>query len=539
MPDAPRFAAPGDVFGVSLPVYNRGGEDTRFSFEVETNGVRVCAASGLALAEDASTNVVLSLRAPREPGELAIRFVARGFGEVHVSEIALPVRPAVAWRETAGVAKLAPGETFEPQEGGRFVWREYDSPLGDLARAVEWLADYPHGCLEQTVSRVFPLLSAGGVLAGLGAKTDVPCAEVVRAGVARVASMVRERGFSMWPDVDCAPWDEEVSLYAAHFLVAAEKAGEKVPAYAAARTLSFLERRAVSTNDAVGAYALHTLALAGKPDKDRMLRLYDARDRLSLLSRARLAVAFAETGDRARARTLLANAASPSDVKEASFALAALLETDPSDARILPLVAYLRDRRDRARHAWGTTSENAHALLAIGGYYRFHPPAKGERFVAWRRLDLPDAAEAAAASNGLSVVRRLLTPEGNAVDPAALVCGDRIVSEIEIASADARELGDLVVEDLFAGAFEPIRGDEAPLPDWVMRSDARDDRMLVFSKRFSLPAGGKAVFRHPLRVVSPGRYTLPGVSVEAMYQPALNACSAPGTVVVRRPENVL
>ena len=70
--------------------------------------------------------------------------------------------------------------------------------------------------------------------------------------------------------------------------------------------------------------------------------------------------------------------------------------------------------------------------------------------------------------------------------------------------------------------------------DWVMRSDARDDRMLVFSKKFKLEANGKVEFYYPLRVVSAGDFVLPGPSVEGMYAPSLHARRAAGRVVVRR-----
>jgi uncharacterized protein YfaS (alpha-2-macroglobulin family) len=266
-----------------------------------------------------------------------------------------------------------------------------------------------------------------------------------------------------------------------------------------------------------------------------MFRMYDAKDRLSLLSRARLARAFVETGDRARAKTLLVNASSPSSVKEASFLLTALLNLDPDDKRVLPLVQYLQDRRDCGKHCWGTTEENAHALLAIGEYYRFKPPKAGERFVAWRKLELPKIEEVKAESNGLSVVRTFETPEGEPVDINKLKRGEMLYVKLEITSHETREIGDLVIEDLFASAMEPVF-DVSVWPvrgDWVMRSDARDDRMLVFSKRFSVKAGETIDFKYPMRVVSAGEFVLPGVSVEAMYFPTLNAKSSPVRIGIK------
>ena len=116
-----------------------------------------------------------------------------------------------------------------------------------------------------------------------------------------------------------------------------------------------------------------------------------------------------------------------------------------------------------------------------------------------------------------------------------------LVAELSVSTDVSRELSDLVIEDLFAGALEPVHGNqqawamstnEVAAAVWVMRSDARDDRMLVFSKRFRLEKGQRATFRYPLRVVSSGDYILPGPSVEAMYFPELRSKCAPGRIQV-------
>jgi uncharacterized protein YfaS (alpha-2-macroglobulin family) len=276
-----------------------------------------------------------------------------------------------------------------------------------------------------------------------------------------------------------------------------------------------------------------------------MFSLYDARDKLSLLSRARLARAFACASERNRALDLLANASAPASVKEAAFALIALLELGAENARVLPLVEYLNSKRERAKYSWGTTEENAHALLALGEFFRYHPPKKGEKFVSWRKLTLPDPRDVRDESNGIAIERRFFDAEGNPVDLGSLRRGQLLIVELSITTYDTRVLNDLVVEDLFAAAFEPVHGalpasftlppgDKAiPQADWVMRSDARDDRMLVFSKKFKLEKGREAKFRYPVRVVSAGDFVLPGPSVEGMYHPALRARRIPGRIVVR------
>jgi len=575
MPDAPRFVAPGDVFEATLPIYRRDG-DSRVEHVERVDGVieysisvgrNVVVAEGKVMLEkDGHTNIVVRLTAPEEPGEMGVAYSVKGLGEAHHERIILPVRPAVAWVETSGVKRgqelgvRSQGSGVRGQEsvvGGnpfeKYSENVYDSPVGQYEAALRWLAEYPHGCLEQTSSRMFPLIGAGGILASVSPAGP----DVVASGVKRVESMVRSIDFVMWPDCNYAPWDREVSLYAAHFLVEAEKNGYALNRLARDRVFSFLKRWAMSTNDTVSAYACQTLALAGNPEKDRMLRLYDASTNLTLLSRSRLARAFALTGDRRRAETLLAANVVPSSVKDAAFAVLALLEIDPDDARILPLISYLDGRRDRERFSWGTTGDNAHALLAIGAYYRHHPAKPGEKFVVWHKLSLPKPKDVRDESRGISIVRRYLTPEGGEADLSNLSLGEMLIAELAIKVDDTRELSDLVIEDLFPACFEPVHGGLVPqrasvdpsdprgtnegasahalVQDrWVMRSDARDDRMLVFSKKFTLAKGAEATFRYPVRVVSAGDYILPGPSVEAMYHPDLHARRAPSRISVKR-----
>ncbi len=540
-PDAPRFVAPDDRFDVTLPLHNRSGAAGEVKAKINDQTFRFM------LTKDASTNLIVRLIAPSAPGDFSIVYVAEGFGERHEQTIALPVRPAVAWVETAGVeAADAKSSHHQKKEGmstnsyERYSERIFDSPLGEYEAALRWLAEYRHGCLEQTCSRVFPLIAAGGILNAV--VTNAP--DAVAVGVRRVESMIRERDFVMWPDCGEAPWNREVSLYAAHFLVAAEKSGARVNAVAKRQVMKFLNKWVDGKDANVSAYAALVLAIAGEPEKDRMFRLYDDRAKLSALARSRLALAFAVADDLPRARTLLADVHEPQSIKEAAFVAMARTAVDPKDAKILPLLMWLNAKRDRAKNSWGTTEENAHALLAMGAYYQANPPKKGEKFVAWRKLTLPKLGEVKDESNGIFIERTFRTVDAKLANLAGLRCGQLLIAELTVTSAVSRVMNDLVIEDLFAGAFDSVHRELDPeavsvassvpvIDDWVMRMDARDDRMLIFSKKFKLEAGHAARIFYPVRVVSAGEFVLPGASVEGMYDPALHALRAPGRVVVR------
>lgn len=580
--DAPRFVAPGDRFAATMTLRNLSAADGRVAYAFGTTRGEAF------LAKGASTNLVFAdcRGVPadgRLMGPMTLRFRAEGLGERHESVLELPVRPAAAWRTEAEVVALAPGATLTRCAAGlrtRFSVQVGASPLADCAPALQWLADYPHGCLEQTTSRVFPLIAAGGILQS-AVPGDVPTKAYVEAGVRRIESMACETDFTMWPGGSFPPWNRDVSLYAAHFLFEAEKAGFRLTPAVRARVLGFLRKWALCADEEAACYACQVLARIGAPERDRMFRLYDRRTDLTALARARLARAFVSVQDRARAEALMRFAVEPQSVKEAAFRVLALLDLDPEDARLPALVQYLGAHRDRTRLDWGTTETNAHALLALGAYGLCHPvtpgvprvevsaadgaprtlaaretfaadadalrienSGKATAFLTIRRQHLPRPEELAPETNGIGLVRRHYRADGTLADLGNLRRGDLLIVELSLTSDVTRTLSDLVVEDLFAGAFEPVH--RAPdlqnvaaaqtpgqAGEWVLRTDARDDRMLVFSKRFTLEKGHEVKMFYAVRVVSKGTFVLPGATAEGMYHPGLRARLASRSVVVR------
>ncbi|MBQ6338650.1 MAG: hypothetical protein IJI36_05835, partial [Kiritimatiellae bacterium] len=591
--DAPRFAAPGDTFNATVTLSNRSGKEDTATYELTVDGSAACV-SGVGfvkLADGASETITLPVTATAVPGEGHLVFTAQGMGEKHTVKIDLPVRPAAAWVKTAETVCLAAGEshTFRNPaavlpEAARRTFTVSASGLGELASALEYLSSYPYGCLEQTVSRVFPLVAAGGVLNLLPVEETSAAADsqrAVDAGIRRVLSMARSNDFTMWPDSSYPPWDRGVSLWAAHFLVEAEAAGFKVPAEPLNRVKGFLRTWAMSTNATTSVYACHNLALAGAPDTDRQLHWYDRRAQLSTLDRARLARAFVRSGDRARA-VELTSAMPVEDVKTASFSLLALMDLDPQDARLPGLVVYINDHRCKGLAHWGTTASNAHALLALATWYRARAAkgdpvvtcvadgretplpvkkahkvrgggdvvlkndGKGPAYVTASCLALPDAGAVPAVADGIKITRRYLLADGSEANLDRLSRGDLLIVELTVGDQQNRVYSDLVVEDLLPACLEPAATPVGPathpwieaekLLDWEMHREMRDDRMLFFSKRFcdSGAKGRVARAYYAVRVVSSGDFIAPGVAVEAMYDPAVHARTAPRRIKVER-----
>ena len=173
--------------------------------------------------------------------------------------------------------------------------------------------------------------------------------------------------------------------------------------------------------------------------------------------------------------------------------------------------------------------------LTGGGDVTISNTGTGTAYLTASCLALPDP-DLPAEAHGIGVTRRFLKADGTEADLNALARGDLVIVELALTPEENREYSDLVVEDLLPACFEP---DTAPVTNaaydwidskenavkWELRRDIRDDRVLVFSKKFKLASGASKVVRahYAVRVVSAGTFILPGVSVEAMYAPEIRA----------------
>ena len=364
--------------------------------------------------------------------------------------------------------------------------------------------------------------------------------------------------FSMWPDAEAPAHDAEVQIYAAMFLAEAERAGVKgAHMYNGSEILGGFASE--TTNACTAAYACAALAAAGKAPLDAMFKLYDRRDTLDELALARLARAYALFGDRKRAKALLDAVKAPSaSLKLAAETLLAALDTDETPQRADALALAVEKLRGRD-FTWGTTAANSLALRALGEYWRRKPAVKagkprteerdgrlfntgdGTVFVSWRRKELPPPGETPQdVADGIAVKREYLDADGKPLDLKAVKCAALAVARINVANDRDRTLSDLVVEDPFPAALEPVSGaaaDEATKqsPDgWVLHEETRDDRKLVYSDKVNLKKGEKLVYEYPLRAVSAGDFAVGQISAEAMYDSGLRARSGGGRIVVVR-----
>ncbi|MBL4709268.1 MAG: hypothetical protein JKY48_12605, partial [Flavobacteriales bacterium] len=177
-------------------------------------------------------------------------------------------------------------------------------PPLNLERRLDYLIRYPHGCIEQTTSSVFPQLFLTD-LVKLSADRTKEIQSNISNGLKRIRTFqLNNGGFSYWPGgYEASTWGTN---YAGHFVVEAKNKGYAIPtgmfddwvkfqtkaanAWASVKN-SYNSRGYRYGRELEQAYRLYALALAGKSAMGAMNRLREQAT-LSQSAKWRLAAAY-------------------------------------------------------------------------------------------------------------------------------------------------------------------------------------------------------------------------------------------------------
>ena len=273
-------------------------------------------------------------------------------------------------------------------------------PPMDLQKRLDYLIQYPHGCIEQTTSAIFPQLVLNQ-LTDLDENKKASVEKNIKAGLGRLQNFQRsDGGFSYWPGGNES--DEWGSNYAGHFLVEAQNNGYLVSDYMMQQWKSFQRGKANSwvpstTNfyggDLTQAYRLYTLALAKAPELGAMNRLKEFKY-LSVEAKWRLAAAYKLTGQDNTALDLVSGLPvsfnrrqNPgitfgSDLRDEAMILETLtiLGKKAKAAELLPVIA-----AQLSQDSWYSTQTTAYSLIAIAKYCGKNP--SGAKIIAGSNID--------------------------------------------------------------------------------------------------------------------------------------------------------
>ncbi len=241
-------------------------------------------------------------------------------------------------------------------------------------------------------------------------------------------------------------WDNEgtedwwATIYAAHFLLEARKAGFDVDNSLIGTMLNYisnrLQKKEIITyyyNRTLNkkivpkevAYGLYVLTLAGRNNIPAMNYYKANPNLLALDSKYLLAAAYATAGDKKSFKEMLPTSFTGeesvaqtggsyySDVRDEAIALNALIDADPGNAQIGVMAKHVADKL-KSRY-WLSTQERAFAFLALGKLARSanKSDATAEILVNGKTVARVDAGQWRGDKNALKGTNVEITTKGN------------------------------------------------------------------------------------------------------------------------------
>lgn len=169
----------------------------------------------------------------------------------------------------------------------------------NIKSKIEELIAYPHGCLEQTTSALFPQLYLGD-LTTLSTDEKNQINSNIEAGFEKYKSFqASQGGLSYWNNSNYV--DDYATIYATHFMIEAKNKGYNINKDLLNNIINYLTTTSNSFNPlaqnyyrSTQAYRLYVLALNGNPNLGAMNRLKETP--LDASSKIKLASAYALIG---------------------------------------------------------------------------------------------------------------------------------------------------------------------------------------------------------------------------------------------------
>jgi uncharacterized protein YfaS (alpha-2-macroglobulin family) len=459
-------------------------------------------------------------------------------------------------------------------------------PPLDIERRLQFLMTYPHGCIEQTVSAVFSQLYLDDITE-FDQETLRKLQANINAGIVRLQQFILSDGsFTYWPGANVS--DAWGTNYAGHFLVEAENQGFNLRSDIKKNWVKYQKKAARSwTNstvpynqeDLIQAYRLYTLSLANEPELGSMNRLREIPN-LSVQARWRLAAAYAIIGQPDVARDLINNLSSVIENYPSFNDTYGSRERDW--AMILETLTLMNNRTEGARYAkmisgilssnqWLSTQTTGYCLLAmskfagsetisgdLGFEYSYNkgktvkvstrlPVARTELtevslqgnleilntstgllFARLVMTGIPEKGYETEASNHLTMNIRYSDLNDNTIDVSRIKQGTDLLVHVDIAIiGNLGNYTDMAMTQIFPSGWE-IRNTRLEETEGIFNADKpdyqdiRDDRIQTY---FDLEAFRKKTFIVQVNAAYKGRYYLPAIVCEAMYDNTVNANS--------------
>lgn len=582
----PRVLGPNESFKFPITVFAMESRIKKVSVQLEVNGLLTSTGNTMqqiTFTETGDKLVSFPLNVKGAIGKATVRVTARSGKEVAVYETEIEVRnpnPAIynVSETTLDAGKLW-AQSCMPlgMKGSNHATIEVSSiPPLNLTKRLGYLIHYPYGCVEQTTSSVFPQLFLNKLLS-LSSEQKNEVDKNIKTGITRLKTFqLNDGSLSYWQgDYETNDWG---TCYAGHFMIEAERIGYILPYGFKEKWINYQKTTARNWNDGdevSQAYRLYLLALAKAPEIGAMNRM-----RLNKIQSTPaiwyLAASYHLAGQTELAKEMTATALlTITDYKELSNTFG----SDERDKAIILQSLSVMGQKTKAApimrelaatlnsSEYMNTQATAYALVSIATYtgatriasnihFSYHTQDgswkevhttspiwqytwnnneantvelknmdQGILFAKVITTGIPIEGDKTDAANGLSMNIKYISMDGRMLNPASITQGTDFMALVTLANTGPRNYQQMSLTQIFPSGWEIHNSRMAPsgktynydVPDY---EDIRDDRVNCF---YDLAVKQKKTFMVLLHASYEGRFYLPTIYSEAMYDHAINA----------------
>ncbi len=439
---------------------------------------------------------------------------------------------------------------------------------------MQYLIRYPHGCVEQMTSGAFPQLYLADIF-DFSSNRKTRIQQNIDRAIKRLGGFQNASGgFSYWPGQNYS--NDWGTSYAGHFLLEAEKKGYVLPIGFKSSWVKYQQNMAkqwrAGTNygDLAQAYRLYSLALSGNADVASMNRMRETSG-LSNEAKFRLAATYALIGQANVAKNILSTASI--DFTNQRYHYYTYGSPDRNRAMALETYVLLKDKakaadlaktiaKRLAEPSYMSTQSTAYSLLAMAKFAQM-VGGKGikasvtvngkstrigtAKTLATEELAIKNGSNsiqlknlegntlfASIGNNGIlpvgeeKVIQKNLSAQigfkgrnGATLKVAQLSQGTDFVAEVTLTNTTGKAIKDMALTEIFPSGWEIVNTRFTDFGEFAQNSvthtDIRDDRSNFY---FDMKKNEQKTFRVLLNASYLGRYYLPGIQAEAMYDNA-------------------
>ncbi len=577
----PRKLSPSEKVTLPVTVFAMENKVKNVSVQVvPSNGITVLgnASQSISFAKPNEKVLYFDLDVSKAKGVGKVKVTASGNGETATYEVEIDIENPNPISNKYIDVELLPMthqevtfETFGEVNTNEVQLELSTLPPIDFNRRLQYLIQYPYGCIEQTTSSVFPQLYLTDIF-DLTAQKKQSIQANIKEGIKAI-------GMFQNPDGGMGYWrgertnDDWGTSYAGHFMIEAEKKGYALPLAFKNNWLKYQKQAAKTwrptyrsfNTDLAQAYRLYTLALAGQPDLAAMNRLREFTE-ISNEGRWRLAAAYALAGQKEVAKQL-ANK-SNIEITDNAYDYYTYGSVDRNRAMAMETLLLINDKnyiglsktiaQSLSSDHWMSTQSTAYSLLAMskmvekGGGKSINvnyqlssisEQVKTNKTIAVRTTKLQQGkykinfvnnenttvfirvlysgklpvGQEVSENRNLTVSVTYETPEGKPIEVSKLMQGTDFKAKVTVFNSSNNYIENVALTEIFPSGWEILNTDFAGYGTASAQAefvDIRDDRVSFF---FDLASQKTKTFSLDLNAAYLGKYYRFGAQAEAMY----------------------